>query len=184
MRWQPYNLYPEQQSLKGLKLHIGPNLTYLPDFINVDIDPKNPVADVVADGCKLSTVFSENTASIILCSHILEHMITTDAINALESWYKMLKPGGWLILELPDCYKCCKFYIDAVDNSKYDDKYITSMIGIQGRPDWSTWQTHKSMWTVMTLVEKLKLVGFKHITAKPPTDKPSKPYSMRIDSQK
>jgi hypothetical protein len=59
------------------------------------------------------------------------------------------------------------------------------MIGIQGRPDWpSPWQTHKSMWTAMTLVEKLKLFGFKHIIAKPPTDKPSKPYSMRIDSQK
>ena len=182
--WQPYNLYPEQQKLTGLKLHIGPNCTYLPTFLNIDIDPNNPVADIIADGCKLSTVFKNNTVDIILCSHILEHMPILDALNALDSWHNLLRPGGWLILELPDCYKCCKFYLEAIDQDRYDATYDTAIIGIQGRPDWSHWQTHKTMWSIETLTDKLKLYGFNKIMLREPTDKPSKIYSMRLDAQK
>ena len=40
-----------------------------------------------------------NTYDVILCSHVLEHII--DDRKAMSELYRILKPGGWAILQVP-----------------------------------------------------------------------------------
>jgi SAM-dependent methyltransferase len=43
--------------------------------------------------------FGENTFNIIYCSHVLEHV--PDDRRAMRELYRVLKPGGWAILQVP-----------------------------------------------------------------------------------
>lgn len=57
------------------------------------------VADVVADvGDKLP--FEENSQDVVVARHILEHM--TQEIKTLKNWGKIVRPGGKLIIAVPD----------------------------------------------------------------------------------
>jgi SAM-dependent methyltransferase len=43
--------------------------------------------------------YPDNTFDIIYCSHVLEHV--TDDRRAMREFYRVLKPGGWAILQVP-----------------------------------------------------------------------------------
>jgi len=43
--------------------------------------------------------FSENTFDVIFCNHVLEHV--KDDIQAVREMHRVLKPGGWAILQSP-----------------------------------------------------------------------------------
>jgi ADP-heptose:LPS heptosyltransferase len=45
-------------------------------------------------------IFSDNYFDYIFSSHLLEDFIVTDAV--LDSWWRKIKPGGYLILYVPD----------------------------------------------------------------------------------
>jgi len=42
---------------------------------------------------------SDNAYDVILCSHVLEHIV--DDHKAMSELYRVLKPGGWAILQVP-----------------------------------------------------------------------------------
>jgi ubiquinone/menaquinone biosynthesis C-methylase UbiE len=60
-------------------------------------DLNSPLADVLADICKLP--FADNEFDFILCNHVLEHI--PDDYKALQEIYRVLKPGGTAILQIP-----------------------------------------------------------------------------------
>ena len=80
---------PEQAFYKRFKKLN--NLTY------VTTDLNSPLADVKADICNLP--FKDNTFDVILCNHVLEH-IPNDT-KAMEELYRVLKPGGWGVFQIP-----------------------------------------------------------------------------------
>lgn len=55
------------------------------------------MADVKADICALP--FEDNTYDFILCNHVLEHI--PNDLKAMEELYRVLKPGGTAILQVP-----------------------------------------------------------------------------------
>lgn len=55
------------------------------------------VADIEAD---VSVELPEKEADTIIARHILEHMI--DPVSTLQAWKKSLKPGGRIIIAVPD----------------------------------------------------------------------------------
>lgn len=57
-----------------------------------------PCVDVVAAGDKLD-MFADKTMDFVFSSHFLEHV--TDTKACLQEWWRVLKPGGNLILYLP-----------------------------------------------------------------------------------
>ena len=90
-----------------LDLGCGASKT-IPDAIGVDIVPKGEmidqlqalsVADVTAD-VTVELPFEDNYADTIIARHILEHCV--NAIGALKNWKRILKPGGRLIVAVPD----------------------------------------------------------------------------------
>lgn len=55
--------------------------------------------DVISDSERFPTVASE-TLDFIVANHVLEHL--TDPLKALMEWHRILKPGGRLLLSVPD----------------------------------------------------------------------------------
>lgn len=60
-------------------------------------DLNSPLADVPADICNLP--FADNQFDFILCNHVLEHI--PDDFKAMQEIYRVLKPGGIAILQIP-----------------------------------------------------------------------------------
>lgn len=54
--------------------------------------------------------FKDNSFDVILCNHVLEHII--DDGRAMREIYRMLKPNGWAILQVPIEYDRAETYED------------------------------------------------------------------------
>jgi len=84
-------------------LHFAPEdalravLSSLPnlDYITADIEPGRAMREIdITD-----TPFEANRFDVILCMHVLEHV--PDDRKALSELFRILKPGGWAIVQSP-----------------------------------------------------------------------------------
>ncbi|MCL6268292.1 class I SAM-dependent methyltransferase [Flagellimonas myxillae] len=89
---------------KPLKLlHFAPEQAFHKRFNKLDnidyttTDLNSPLADVKADICNLP--FSNDSFDVILCNHVLEHI--PDDTKAMQELFRVLKPGGWGIFQIP-----------------------------------------------------------------------------------
>jgi len=65
------------------------------DYTTTDLH--SPLADIKADICNLP--FGENEYDLIFCNHVLEHI--PDDLKAMKELYRVLKPEGMAILQIP-----------------------------------------------------------------------------------
>ena len=88
-------------------LHFAPEQAFFKRFRkqqNLDYtttDLFSPLADVKADICNLP--FKDNEYDLILCNHVLEHI--PDDTKAMQELYRVLKPGGMGIFQIPQDLK-------------------------------------------------------------------------------
>ncbi|WP_299056683.1 class I SAM-dependent methyltransferase [uncultured Polaribacter sp.] len=88
---------------KQKTLHIAPEQCFLDLFRkqhNLEYttsDIESPIADVKADICNLP--FKDNEFDVVFCNHVLEHI--TDDTKAMQELYRVLKPGGFGIFQIP-----------------------------------------------------------------------------------
>ncbi len=100
-------------------LHFAPEQAFYKRFRNLSnldyttTDLNSPLADVKADICDLP--FKDNTYDFILCNHVLEHI--PDDTKAMQEIYRILKPGGTAILQIPQ---------DLNRHNTFEDNSITS----------------------------------------------------------
>ncbi len=84
-------------------LHFAPEQCFLKRFRklkNLDYtttDLLSPIADIKADICDLP--FEDNSYDVILCNHVLEHI--PDDTKAMQELYRVMKPGGYGIFQIP-----------------------------------------------------------------------------------
>ena len=84
-------------------LHFAPEQCFYKRFrksenINyITTDLNSPLADVKADICDLP--FEDHEFDMILCNHVLEHI--PDDLTAMGEIYRILKPGGMAVLQVP-----------------------------------------------------------------------------------
>ncbi|MGG5505726.1 MULTISPECIES: class I SAM-dependent methyltransferase [unclassified Myroides] len=98
---------PEQAFYKRFKKQA--NLTY------TTTDLESPLADVKADICNLP--FADHSFDIILCNHVLEHI--PDDTKAMQELYRILKPGGMGIFQVPqDLNRAITFQDDSITDPK------------------------------------------------------------------
>lgn len=95
-------------------LHFAPEQAFYNRFKKLDnlkyttTDLNSPLADVKADICNLP--FQNDFFDVILCNHVLEH-IPNDT-KAMQELYRVLKPGGWGIFQIPQDLKREKTFED------------------------------------------------------------------------
>jgi SAM-dependent methyltransferase len=83
------------------------------DYVTTDLN--SPLADVKADICNLP--FKDNEFDIILCNHVLEHI--PDDAKAMHELYRVLKPNGMAILQIPqDLNRAVTFEDDTITDKK------------------------------------------------------------------
>ena len=102
---------------KNLKLHLGCGEKHLEGYVNVD-HRKTCATDLVCDITKLP--YPENSAEVIETYHVIEHVPRHAFPVVLVSWYKILVPGGKLIIECPDFDTIVKEYSNGKQN-RIDD---------------------------------------------------------------
>ena len=84
-------------------LHFAPEQCFYDRFRESELlhytttDLNSPLADVKADICNLP--FEDDEFDMILCNHVLEHI--PDDITAMKEMYRLLKPGGRAIFQVP-----------------------------------------------------------------------------------
>ncbi len=90
------------------------------DYTTTDLF--SPLADVKADICNLP--FEDNQYDVILCNHVLEHI--PDDTKAMQELYRVLKPGGMAILQIP---QDLKREVTFADDSIVDQKERAAIFG-------------------------------------------------------
>lgn len=102
-------------------LHFAPEQCFLKRFRtlkNLDYtttDLLSPIADVKADICNLP--FDDNSYDVIFCNHVLEHI--PDDTKAMQELYRVLKPGGYGVFQVPqDLEREITFEDDSITDKK------------------------------------------------------------------
>lgn len=90
---------PGRRDSPPIKLHVGGKQRY-DGWKVLDAVPGAHV-DFVGDVRDLSR-FGDESCTHIYCSHVLEHLGQGDVLPVLESFYRLLLPGGRLSLSVPD----------------------------------------------------------------------------------
>jgi len=76
---------------------LEPRLRRVPGLEYISADLNNPRAMVKMDITDIQ--FPDDHFSAIYCSHVLEHV--PDDHKALSEFYRVLRPGGWALLQVP-----------------------------------------------------------------------------------
>jgi len=140
------------------KLHVGCGTDYLEGYINLDSSP-DVGADLVMDVSKL-IYFRRDTIKQIECYHFIEHLDYYFAKKTIREFYRILEPGGMVLVELPNFDVCIKslgryFVGNGID---------VAMCGIYGHPPdvakYGIAHLHKWGWTFTALKDELTKAGF------------------------
>jgi len=152
----------------GIRINVGCGFRVKDGYFNIDAihSPRSPRAPELLykfefdkDG-KLSKPIplDDGCAVEILAIHFFEHLYRWECDAVADEFHRLLKPGGKLILELPDFYKCC---LNVVENRQGKKPEQLQRRGIYGDP------THKNVfmchpwgWFAGELMEFLGKHGF------------------------
>ncbi|HRI79668.1 MAG TPA: methyltransferase domain-containing protein [Cyclobacteriaceae bacterium] len=103
-------------------LHIAPEHCFMERFENqhkekyITADIESPLAKVKMDIHKMP--FNDSHFDVVLCNHVLEHV--KDDIQAISEIKRVLRPGGWAILQIP--------FFSPVPEITFQDDSITSLV--------------------------------------------------------
>ncbi|WP_282080942.1 class I SAM-dependent methyltransferase [Aquimarina algiphila] len=131
-------------------LHFAPEQAFYKRFRRLQhleyttTDLNSPLADVKADICNLP--FKDNEYDIIFCNHVLEHI--PDDTKAMKELFRVLKPGGMAILQIPqDLNRATTFEDDSITDPQERAKIFGQYdhVRVYGRD----------------YFEKLRAIGFK-----------------------
>jgi len=102
-------------------LHFAPEQAFYKRFKQLKniryttTDLHSPLAEIKADICNLP--FKDNSFDVILCNHVLEHI--PDHKKAMSELYRVLKKGGWGIVQIPqDRSRTTTFEDDSITDPK------------------------------------------------------------------
>lgn len=100
-------------------LHIAPEQCFHKKFKNqknlnyLTGDLVSPIADMHFDLHEIP--LEDNRFDVVFCNHVLEHV--DDAHQCMSELYRVMKPGGWGIMQVP---------LDYSRDTTYEDASITS----------------------------------------------------------
>lgn len=104
------NLFNEKLKV----LHIAPEKIFqktLKSLPNLDYTSADLSADFAMIKMDITSIqYEDNHFDVILCNHVLEHVM--DDQKAMKELLRVLKPGGWAILQVPTDTKLDKTFED------------------------------------------------------------------------
>lgn len=131
-------------------LHIAPELSFYHAFKQlhhldyVPADLNSPLATVRMDITHIQ--YPDDTFDVIVCNHVLEHIPDDD--KAMCELYRVLKPGGWAVIQSPLDTQLAETFEDA------------AIITPQQRLQYYKHEDHKRLYG-RDYVHRLEAVGFR-----------------------
>ena len=150
-----------------MKLHLGCGKKHWPGYINIDGAPANGKQPDVLHDFRYPLPYDANVVSEIQAIHLFEHFYPHEAAGILSDWRRVLKPGGRLVLEMPDIYKSAKNLIREIDAGKTPSDTWSMWPIFGANPKGQHYDDHKTGWTFKTLKPLLETIGFQHVIEKP-----------------
>jgi hypothetical protein len=148
--------------MMGVRLHLGCGSDIKPGWVN--IDAVNPAAD---RRCRIQDLeYPDGTVEAIEAMMVLEHLTLADARAFAGRAYRMLSPGGSLVVEVPDLAKVCRLVIAYADDPEKLEVSAFGLRGIFGDPltHQSLEDVHRWGYTPASLSRLLLDAGFGRVT--------------------
>lgn len=150
-----------------VRLHLGCGGVRLDGYINVDLHPHDPsipddsrsgcAADVYADMRQLE--LADATVDQIFTVHTLEHFTRWEASDMLRQFRRILKPGGALVVETPDFWRCFAWLLHPRHHRRVQAR--RQFYGNQW--DRLDYETHRYVWSAGELRRELLAAGFRRV---------------------
>ncbi len=144
----------------AIKLHLGGKEPHS-DWKILDIEPR-PEVDFIGDAADLGQ-FADGSVETIYASHILEHFhysLNNELLITLAEWYRVLQPGGQLMVSVPNLQALCWLYLNP--NLMPMDRYKLMRIIFGGHMN--EYDVHRVGFDPDTLTLYLQEVGFRDCT--------------------
>lgn len=142
-----------------MRLNLGCGDKHWPGFVNVDLndDPTMGAPDVRC-GIEKLVEFKTGEADEIHAIHVLEHLHRMDADHAVADWFRVLKRGGKLCIEVP----CLDKIAAAIVRGEKNIRLTT--LGLFGDPrDRKANMMHQWCYSAEELKDIMLNVGFKDV---------------------
>jgi predicted SAM-dependent methyltransferase len=101
-----------------------------------------------------------NAAERIETYHVIEHIPHPQVHAVVQDWFRVLQPGGTLVIECPDLDEGVRRYLDG------DEDMLGSIYGLQRYPG----DTHFYGYNVKRLTSLLTSIGFAKVEEGPARD--------------
>lgn len=147
-----------------LRIEIGSGEYPTPGYVHVDANRWGRQVEHVSAASALS--FADASAEELLAVHILEHVHASSVLTTLREWRRVLRPGGFAQIHVPDAAMVFAAYLDSPPASKW-----TVMIPIfgmtsharQGRPGAVDLERHHVIYDFPLLERVLLDAGFDRV---------------------
>lgn len=175
--------------MEKVKYNLGSARQRLKGFTTVDALDWDGNTDIFWNLTKTPYEFVKEPVDEILAMEVLEHISFRDTDRVLAEWYRILKPGGKIHIQVPDCGKMMEMYVKkqvcqcvphkAKDWDSYHadpkcwdckgkakvapTRWLFSFTGAQKHQ----FDKHLSIFTKESLETKLRQAGFSKIEFKP-----------------
>jgi len=177
-----------KQNKNTVKLHLGCGGVRWRDFINVDLyqydyetrdtSRSGCAADAFADIRNLN--LDDDCVDEIFTSHVFEHFTRWQGEDMLIDWFRILKPGGRMVIETPDFWRCVLWLFHPLHEKRRLGR--TQFFGNQW--DRLEYQTHRYLWSSGELKATCKQVGFKNVVVTHRTETHYPGRDMRAEATK
>lgn len=137
----------------GIKLNLGCGIVYRPGYVNIDRFDER-VADDTSD--VISLPYRANSVNEILAHHVIEHLDFIHSKYALAEWFRVLRPGGSLIIETPDLERSLKKF--RTKDAKTRESTLRWIYGTD-----SPGMVHKTGFSFDLLARLLTEIGFREV---------------------
>jgi ubiquinone/menaquinone biosynthesis C-methylase UbiE len=106
--------------------------------------------------------FRDRSLGAVYASHVLEHFPQRETRKVLAEWYRVLRPEGRLIVNVPDLdWACTAWLYPAMrtDYFRHDDKFLEIFYGGQDEPG----ESHYTAFSAGRLRGLLHQIGFERV---------------------
>jgi len=129
----------------AMKLHIG-SRKRTEGWKTLDITP-GPEVDFTGD-CRNLSNFADGSVEIIYASHVLEHVpYNYEMMKTLKEWFRVLKPGGTVMISVPDLETLCRLFVHPQITPK--NRYTIMRMMFGGQVDTHDFHCAGLDWNIM-----------------------------------
>jgi SAM-dependent methyltransferase len=114
-------------AIDPLRVEIGGGPFPSPGYVHVDADRRSRHLEHIAPAWRLP--FADGTVEEILAVHVLEHVHAADVDRTLREWRRVLGPGGYAEIHVPNAATVFPAFLSAPPEKKW-----ALMIAIYGMP--------------------------------------------------